>query len=399
MAAYLNGSPAEYFNDEDGKIYSYVPQVKDIRAKTDAELIEFFSSRKRAGLDATYGFGKDISLLAMLYDKNVADVIREEIKRTADRLNDLVMTRESDGIERKRVPGEAFVAVYEHHTSRELDPQLHYHIFISNGVLRTTDGKLTALDATEIFNRNRTIMIETNFRLARQLQALGYSAYLNESATLKVLDDDKELTDLFSKRKRAIMEKARELYDTDNLEELTREQIKKLVIATRPSKTHANINDLRDAWKEDLQELGISHETFGKSHPARETTEQDTMDALGMAISYLDEREGFFSADALWRNYLIALSQIAKERSAELPDLSEARHEFDRLVEILSHNNKLIQKEVEGEVYFATKEYVETINYIREIFRQMSSVSWPWPLVENINGVVAAYEHEKGFKL
>jgi ATP-dependent exoDNAse (exonuclease V) alpha subunit len=66
------------------------------------------------------------------------------------------------------------LAVYQHDTSRELDPQLHTHAVAANLTYDGTEGRWKALQASEIYDCRAYLTEVYRNALARQVRRLGY---------------------------------------------------------------------------------------------------------------------------------------------------------------------------------------------------------------------------------
>jgi conjugative relaxase-like TrwC/TraI family protein len=406
VANYLSAVKAAEYYDTGGKLFETYDErigkiIAENKLETDAQKIEFFKGSKRLGLDMTYSFNKDISLLALLFDREVLETIRETIGWLVKRVNnEFLETRAYDEKgNRIKVPAKGLILTYEHHTSRNLDPQLHYHNFIANKVIRETDGQLTSLEATKLIENTHLLRIETNYRLAYELQNKhGYDAYLDKNGDLRVLDDE-ELIERFSKRKTQIAEKARELFGTDNLENLSREQVKKLVIATRPTKINEDIETIKDLWRAELNDLGYTAEVFLEKVTLKREEKLNTdqvKEAFELALKYLNRYKGIFKKEELYRNYLINISAVSREANAILPSLEKARTLFEDLIR---EYGLVSLRDTNGKEYLATQNYIKIEKESLEIFKELATTEQPLFSQEDIEQTIGEYEREKGFKL
>ena len=66
------------------------------------------------------------------------------------------------------------IAVYDHDTSRELDPQLHTHAVAANLTYDGREGRWKALQASGIYERRAYLTEVYRNSLARQVRVLGY---------------------------------------------------------------------------------------------------------------------------------------------------------------------------------------------------------------------------------
>jgi hypothetical protein len=78
------------------------------------------------------------------------------------------------GANEDRITGNMVIAVYQHDTSRELDPQLHTHAVAANLTYDGAEGRWKALQAGGIYERRAFISEVYRNALAREVLRLGY---------------------------------------------------------------------------------------------------------------------------------------------------------------------------------------------------------------------------------
>src|SRR5207245_2035319 len=99
--------------------------------------------------------------------KAVGEVLVEIETHAATRIR-------QDGLNEDRTTGNLVLAVYQHDTSRELDPQLHTHAVAANLSYDGTEGRWKALQASGIYERRAYLTEIYRNSLARELRMLGY---------------------------------------------------------------------------------------------------------------------------------------------------------------------------------------------------------------------------------
>lgn len=172
---------------------------------------------RRAGVDLTFSAPKSVSVLAYVAgDKRILG---------PDGANMMAVTRamawvESNlaegrkDVEGRKVPvrsGNLVYALFQHDTSRALDPQAHVHAVIAN-LTRMPDGKWQALHADKIWSNNSVIGSIYHAFLREELEKLGYQVELKgKHGTFEIAGVPKPVLDAFSQRREAILEKAAEL--------------------------------------------------------------------------------------------------------------------------------------------------------------------------------------------
>jgi conjugative relaxase-like TrwC/TraI family protein len=136
-------------------------------------------SRGRNLYDFTFSAPKSVSILASLgQDDRLTEAHRRAVDETLKELETCAQTRvRQDGANEDRRTGNMVLAVYQHDTSRELDPQLHTHAVAANLTYDGTEGRWKALQASEIYD-NRAYLTEVyRNALAREVRRLGYEIF------------------------------------------------------------------------------------------------------------------------------------------------------------------------------------------------------------------------------
>jgi len=96
-------------------------------------------------------------------------------------------------------------AMFGHATSRNIDPQLHTHLFVLN-VVRTPDGKWRAGEAKEILLDLKRLGFLYRVELARELRARGFEIVVQDRSQMffELKGVDPRLIEYFSSRRRDI---------------------------------------------------------------------------------------------------------------------------------------------------------------------------------------------------
>lgn len=123
-----------------------------------------FSAPKSVSVMASVG-GDD--RLAAAHRTAAAEAIREMEKHAAGRVR-------QNGADENRTTGNLVLAVYQHDTSRELDPQLHTHAVAANLTYDGAEGRWKALQASEIYECRAFLTEVYRNALAREVRVLGY---------------------------------------------------------------------------------------------------------------------------------------------------------------------------------------------------------------------------------
>lgn len=169
---------------------------------------------RRNGVDLTFSVPKSVSIMAYVAgDKRVLAANMAAVQKTMNWVEKNLAEGRKD-IEGRKVPvrtGNLVYALFQHDTSRALDPQAHIHAVVAN-LTRMADGKWQALHADKIWSNNATIGAIYHAYLRAGLEKLGYQVELKgKHGTFEISGVPKAIIEAFSQRREAILEKAAEL--------------------------------------------------------------------------------------------------------------------------------------------------------------------------------------------
>jgi conjugative relaxase-like TrwC/TraI family protein len=207
-----------------------------------------------AGWDMTFSAPKSVSVLWALSEGHEREAI-EQAQRSA------VLTatahleatagwarRGRGGATRERTAG-LLMAQFDHHTSRESDPQLHTHAFIFNLAPRR-DGSWGAILSRELYKAQKQAGATYRRVLASELERQGVRLE-RQTNTFRVTAIPRDVERAFSKRRQVIEEAARiHGYSTPRGMELA-------TLRTRRPKRDARLGDLIRHWQAEAKALGF----------------------------------------------------------------------------------------------------------------------------------------------
>jgi conjugative relaxase-like TrwC/TraI family protein len=212
-----------------------------------------------AGWDMTFSAPKSVSVLWALSSEQDRQIIeaaqRNAVLKATKYLeqNAAWARRGKGGRIRERTAG-LLTAQFDHHTSRDLDPQLHTHTFIFNLAPRS-DGTWGAILSKELYLAQKQAGLEYRNELANSLEREGI-ALERAAENFRVAAIPREVEHAFSKRREAITEAAKAHgYSTPRGMELA-------TLRTRRSKEKAETRELFSAWRDEAKALGfeLNHE-------------------------------------------------------------------------------------------------------------------------------------------
>ena len=133
-------------------------------------------SRGRNLYDFTVSAPKSVSIMAQLGgDARLTEAHRKAVQEALKELECQAASRvRMDGANENRTTGNLVLAVYQHDTSRELDPQLHTHAVAANVTYDGAEGRWKALQASSIYEQRAYLTEVYRNVLAREVCSLGY---------------------------------------------------------------------------------------------------------------------------------------------------------------------------------------------------------------------------------
>lgn len=210
------------------------------------------------GWDATFSAPKSVSAIWAVADSDAQAAIQQAQQRAVSYAigyleREAAFTRfGAGGVEREPVifHGGLIVAVYEHSTSRNADPQPHTHCIIGNV---TPDGRGIDLDTCHKMAAGALYRVE----LAHQMRELGYSVE-RDSNSFRIAGVPHELTDHWSSRhaevRQSLAEKGLDSYTASKVAALD----------TREAKADVNRAELFAQWREQAREFGFGRENVDR---------------------------------------------------------------------------------------------------------------------------------------
>lgn len=248
------------------------------------------SATKCVGYDLSFSAPKSVSIAAM--------TTTEEIKADMIAAHDLAVEKALKEIEQREIAvrvtkagnthsvktGKMLAAKVKHYVSRNNDMQLHTHAVVLNQTEH--NGKLYAVDGRNFYNNELLYGQVYRNELARQLQQKGYAIDVTDvnKGLFELKGISSKQIDVFSSRRAEIQAQIK-VWGMNN----DAKSIQKAVMMTRSAKKHRDLQELRAAWKETLQELGgihIEQQTQAIQYTAKEKTA-----AFTQALDKLEQQQ------------------------------------------------------------------------------------------------------------
>lgn len=290
----------------------------------------------RPGLDLTFSAPKGVSIAALVGgDTRIIEAHTKAVKATLDYVEaNLIQTRRTvNGVETRETGGEIIAGIFQHDTSRKLDPQLHSHAVITN-VVKDSLGTFRSMSNERLFEKGRvdgrvatTIFLGQMYRneLASRLEGLGYELKPLDKGLFDIKGIPEKLVEQFSKRAQEI-----EAALKDRGMEKTTANSQLAALATRASKKPVERAELRSAWDAEVKALGINLEkTMAEAQSGRDAPRQMSKpEMVAYAVDYALKHHAE-------RNSIYAQADIANTAMAQAPTVTanEIEVEVLRLVD------------------------------------------------------------------
>ncbi|SDT08620.1 MobF family relaxase [Bradyrhizobium canariense] len=236
--------------------------LQGLDPKTGERLVQIGGRGREhsAGWDMTFSAPKSVSVLWALSEKPERVAIEQAhqsaVLAATKQLEETAgwARRGRGGSVRERTAG-LLMAQFDHHTSRESDPQLHTHSFIFNLAPRR-DASWGAIVSRELYKAQKQAGQTYRQALAGELERQGIRLERQDNG-FRVAAIPRHVDRAFSKRRQAIEEAARTHgYNTPKGMELA-------ALRTRRPKRDAKLSDLVKHWQAEANTLGFE---LGQSH-------------------------------------------------------------------------------------------------------------------------------------
>ncbi len=250
--------------------------------------------KRQLGTDLTFSMPKSASVLALVGgDKRIGEAHLASVKSTMRWVEaNLAEGRMRDGERQYPVrTGNLVYALFQHDTSRALDPQGHIHAVIAN-MTRMPDGSWRALHNGEIWRNNTVISSIYHATFRDALEKLGYTVQLQgKHGTFEIAGVPKAVREVFSQRREAILAIASKLGIA------TPQGMNEVTAKSRGAKIeHADRDALRAEWTEKAAALGFDPKQLIEEAKARTGAEPSlTQRGLGALTAALSAARGLVS--------------------------------------------------------------------------------------------------------
>ncbi|MBB1435721.1 relaxase domain-containing protein [Pseudoalteromonas sp. SG43-6] len=222
-----------------------------------AALCQNAGSNHTPGWDLTFNAPKSVSVLWAAANSELRQKIQSaQLKAVKEAIAVIeeyaaVTRRGEAGGERENVAG-LITAVFEHSTSRALDPHLHSHAIVAN-IAPRIDGSWGTIDSRTIMLWQKAAGMVYKVSLADSIRSLGFETELDGDA-FSVIGISKSICQHFSKRSAQIVDALKER-GIKNRSSVSGDLAS---LSTRDAKGEINRADLFQQWQAELSALGLS---------------------------------------------------------------------------------------------------------------------------------------------
>ncbi len=286
-------------------------------------------ANRRVFFDFTISPPKSVSIAALVAnDTRIVEAHRAAVGLAMVELEQFAAARlRQSGANSDRLTGNIVAALFEHETSRALDPHLHTHCIVFNATHDDAEQRWKALENHDMMAAQKYVENVYYHELARALRSFGYRIINAARGDFELAEVSVELRERFSKRHRQIDEQTEEfLAAHPDLQGANVQAIREhLAHKARDRKVRGiSESQLRNHWSEQLTEaeraaLRLPTASGNVGRPGRTAA-----DAVSWAEEHLFERRSVVREHELWRHAL-ASARGAAVTVAELKNETQSR--------------------------------------------------------------------------
>lgn len=263
------------------------------------------SNKHRPGYDLTFSAPKSVSMMAMLGgDKRLIDAHNQAVDFAVRQVEALASTRVmTDGQSETVLTGNLVMALFNHDTSRDQDPQLHTHVVVANVTQHNGEWKTLSSDKVGKTGFSENVLANRiafgkiyQSELRQRVEALGYETEVVGKHGMWEMPGVP--VEAFSSRSQAIREAVGE--------DASLKSRDVAALDTRKSKQHVDPEIRMAEWMQTLKETGFDIRAYRDAADQRaEIRTQapgpasqdgpDVQQAVTQAIAGLSERKVQFT--------------------------------------------------------------------------------------------------------
>jgi conjugative relaxase-like TrwC/TraI family protein len=287
-------------------------RLKTTRLAMDGQGEAHEVANRRVFYDFTFSPPKSVSVAALVGgDARIVDADRRAVAAALQELERFAGTRVHTGKGiTDRNTGNVVCAIFQHDTSRALDPHIHSHCVVFNATHDSTEGRWKALENFEMLRARKYVENVYYHELARRLGHIGYEIENSPRGDFEIKGITKELRERFSKRHREIDDRTRELLaQNSDLAGENINDVREHVAHDRRQRKIKGVGTsaLRSLWAGQISETeGKAISALPNAGPVRPNREEEMVAqaAVVWAEEHLFDRRSVVFEHELWRHAL-----------------------------------------------------------------------------------------------
>ncbi len=283
------------------------------------------ADNRRPGYDLTFSAPKTVSVFWSQANRQTRQIVQQAQQKAVETalnyLEEQTITRMGKG-GHQHVPAKLVVGMFEHGTSRALDPQLHTHALVFNVAVRP-DGSTGTIENNSLYRNKMLAGAIYRAELAKELQQqLGLRAERVKS-WFEIKGIDKGLIEEFSKRRQAI----EDYLEKNNLNSAKASEV--AALKTRDVKGYAAREELFEQW----QRVGESYHYQAPTQSYVTVPENTSVMLSQQALGEIMENNAHFTKRELLTKTAIMATPFALSWDEIQQGVGECLQQLAQLIE------------------------------------------------------------------
>ncbi len=289
-------------------------------------------ANRRVFYDFTFSPPKSVSIAALVgRDSRIVEAHNRAVVAALGELEQFATTRvHAEGSLSDRTTANIVCAVFQHDTSRALDPHLHSHCILFNATFDPEENRWKALQNFEMLRARKYVENVYYHALARELGEFGYELDNHRRGDFEIKGLSQELCQRFSKRHQEIDEKTQALLTKKpHLRDGNVKDIREGIAQSERLRKIKGIRleDLRCHWDNQISATEKQSLVDLKSESPKQDRRirSDALSAVMWAEEHLFDRRSVVLEHELWRHAL----EYARGQNIEIGELQAITQKRD----------------------------------------------------------------------
>jgi conjugative relaxase-like TrwC/TraI family protein len=340
------------------------------RDRESGELVE----TRRAGNDCTFSAPKSVSIAyAAGVDgvKEAHDAAVLSVARQMERC--YCHYRSPEGI----LDGEMVAAKFDHATSRNIDPQLHSHLFVVNAV-RTPEGNWRANEPKAIYQDVKSLGLWYRQELAGELRGRGFEIEIQDRSRMyfELRGIDPRLVEHFSSRRAEIEKQVALWKEEGKFHGVAHGRLYEMAaLGTRDPKREVTREEVAGIFARGFESCGSSAEEVGKALQ-RSRISASTLAGRDLSSDLAPARLVELSARELTQREAVVERAHLLDQAVRM---SGGRHPLRELSEAIDGAPGIVRlgRDFRGREFYTTPEMLELEAGNLERVRALAGTAFP----------------------